>query len=57
MLTRKDLESLENVLEAYRRVRNEIDRVGDANINRDRVATELTKAWLEFGRQVEKSNA
>jgi len=58
MLTKHDLESLELVLEAYRRCRDQIEVVStaDARPNRDLAAVELTKAWLNFAMEIEKNN-
>jgi hypothetical protein len=58
MLTKHDLATLDTVLEAYRRCRDQIESVStaDARPNRDLAAVELTKAWLSFAMEIEKNN-
>lgn len=58
MLTKKDLDSLDEVLEAYRRCRNELENVGlfESRPNRELAAVQLTEMWLRFARSVEESN-
>jgi len=58
MLTQKDLDSLDEVMEAYRRIRAQLDNTStfETRANRDLAAADLTKAWLQFAREVEKNN-
>jgi hypothetical protein len=58
MLTQKDLDSLDEVLEAYRRCRSQLEGVGhpEARPNRELAAAQLTEMWLRFARSVEENN-
>lgn len=58
MLTQKDLDSLDEVMEAYRRIRGQLENTAifETRSNRDLAAAQLTESWLRFARQIEKSN-